>query len=76
MFKAWEGETPKPTRKAGWAPYIEVAIQRVMTCNASLIKKRNSLKGMQVRAHSTKIQLAEIQLQSDPTNKHVHAIIS
>jgi len=55
MLKAWEGETPKPIRKVGWAPCIEAAIQRVMTCNASLIKERNRLKGMQVRAHSTKI---------------------
>jgi len=39
MFKAWEGETPKPLREARWAPWIEVAIQRVMTCNASLVKE-------------------------------------
>jgi hypothetical protein len=67
MLKAWEGKTPKRTREVGWAPWIEAAIQRVMTCNASLIKERNRLKGMQVRVHSRKIQLAEVQLQFDLT---------
>jgi hypothetical protein len=60
MFKAWEGETPKPTREVGWALWIEAAIQRIMTCNVSLIKEHNRLKGMQVRAHSRKIQLAKL----------------
>lgn len=76
MFKAWEGKTPKPTREAGQAPQIEATIQRIMTCNASLIKECNCLKGMQIRVHSRKIQLAEVQLQSDPTNKHVCSILS
>jgi len=31
---------------------------------------------MQVRAHSKKIQLVEVQLQFDPTNKHVRVILS
>jgi hypothetical protein len=73
---SWEGKTPKPTRKAGGAPCIEVAIQRVLTCNVSLVKEHDRLKRMQVRAHSTKIQLAEIQLQFDPTNEHVRAILT
>jgi len=60
MLKAWEGKTPKPSREAGWAPWIETTIQRDITCNASLIKERNHLKGMQVKAHSRKIQLAEV----------------
>jgi hypothetical protein len=60
MLKAWEGETPKPSREAGWAPWIETTIQRDMTCNALLIKEQNHLKGMQVKAHSRKIQLAEM----------------
>jgi hypothetical protein len=55
MLKAWEEMMPKPTREAGWAPWIEAAIQRVMTSNALLIKKRIHLKGRQVRAHSKKI---------------------
>jgi hypothetical protein len=62
MLKVWEGETPKPIKKVGWAPWIEAAIQRVMTCNASLVKQHNCFKGMQVKAHSKKIQLTEVQL--------------
>jgi hypothetical protein len=46
MLKAWEGKMPKPTREVGWAPWIEATIERVMTCNASLLKKHNHLKGM------------------------------
>jgi hypothetical protein len=26
MLKAWEGETPKPTREARWAPWIKATI--------------------------------------------------
>ncbi len=76
MLKAWEGEMPKPIRKVGWAPWIKAAIQRVMTCNVSLVKERNHFKGMQIKAHSKKIQLAEVQLQSNPTNEHICAILS
>ncbi len=76
VLKAWERETSKPTRETRWAPCIEVAIQRVMTCNGSFIKKCNCLKGMQVKAHFKKIQLGEVQLQSDLINEHVCAILS
>ncbi len=76
MLKAWEAEMPKPKKEAGWAPWIKAAIQRVMTCNASLIKEHNSLKGMQVKAHSKKIQLAKVQLQFDLTTEHVRTIFS
>jgi len=55
MLKAWEGEMPKPTREAGWAPWIKLAIQRVMTYNVSFVKERDCFKGMQIKAHSKKI---------------------
>jgi hypothetical protein len=31
---------------------------------------------MQIKAHFRKIQLTEVQLQFDPTNEHVHVILS
>jgi len=31
---------------------------------------------MQIKAHFRRIQLAKMQLQSNPTNKHVHVILS
>jgi hypothetical protein len=69
MIQVWEGETHKPIGDADWAPWLEVVMQRVMAYNAFLTKERNCLKGVQIRAHSKKIQLAKVQLQLDPTNE-------
>jgi hypothetical protein len=38
------------------------------------MKGHNHLKGMQIKAHYKKMKLAEVQLQSTPTNEHVCAI--
>lgn len=75
MFKVWEGEAPKPIEETEWTPWLKAATQRVIVCNAFLLKEQNRLIGTQVKAHSKKIQLAEVQLQSEPTNEHVRGIL-
>ncbi len=75
MLQAWEGETFKPIGDTEWAPWLEATTQRVMACNTLLINERNHLKGAHVRAHSRKIQLAEVQLQLNPMNEHIHDIL-
>ncbi len=62
MLQAWEGELPKPSSDAEWAPWLEVATRRVLVCNARLAKERRCLKGVQVKVHVKKIQLAKEQL--------------
>lgn len=47
-----------------------------MRCNFCLSKERKRAQGACVRACSKKIQLAEIQLQRDPTNEEVRSIFS
>jgi hypothetical protein len=76
MLQAWEGELPKPLNDSEWAPWLEAATRRVFSCNTRLTKERRRLKGAQVRVHAKKIQLAEEQLQRDPTNEQVRDILS
>jgi hypothetical protein len=45
MIQTWEGEMPKPTCYTDWAPWLEVATQRMMAYNALLTKERNCMKG-------------------------------
>jgi hypothetical protein len=47
-----------------------------MRCNAHLSKLRKRTRGACVRACSKKIQLAEVQLETDPTNEEVRGIFS
>jgi len=51
MLKPWEGKMPKPTGEIKWAPWLKVAMQRVMTSNALLIKEWNYIRGTQDMAH-------------------------
>jgi hypothetical protein len=76
MLQAWEGELPKPLNDSEWAPWLEAATRRVLACNTRLVKERRRLRRAQVRVHVKKIQLAEEQLQRDPTNKQVRDILS
>jgi len=76
MLQAWEGELPKPLNDSEWAPWLEAATRRVLACNTRLAKERRRLRGVQVRVHAKKIQLAEEQLQRDPTNEQVREILS
>jgi hypothetical protein len=76
MLQAWEGELPKPLNDSEWVPWLEATIGRVLACNIRLAKERRRLRGVQVRAHAKKIQLAEEQLQRDPTNEQVRDILS
>jgi hypothetical protein len=76
MLQAWEGELPKPLNDSEWAPWLEAATRRVLACNTRLAKERRRLRGAQVRVHVKKIQLAEEQLQRDPTNEQVRDILS
>jgi hypothetical protein len=47
-----------------------------MMCNSRLSKAKKHAQGTCVRACTKKIQLAEIQLQSDPLNEEVRSILS
>jgi hypothetical protein len=47
-----------------------------MVCNNRLAKAKRRLKGAIIRSHIEKINLAEVQLQGDPTNEGVRDILS
>jgi len=47
-----------------------------MSCNNHLTKSKKRLRRATIRTHTKKIQLAEAQLQGDPTNKGVRDILS
>jgi hypothetical protein len=76
MLQAWEGELLKPLNDSEWAPWLEAATRRVLACNTRLTKERCRLRGVQVRVHAKKIQLAEKQLWRDPINEQVRDILS
>jgi hypothetical protein len=48
----------------------------VMSCNNRLAKAKKCLRGATIRANTKKIQLAEAQLQGDPTNEEVRDILA
>jgi hypothetical protein len=60
-----------PSQDFDWPAWLETATGRVMACNARLSKARRRARGACVRANAKKIQLAEVQLQRDPTNIEV-----
>jgi hypothetical protein len=62
--------TPKPTKDTEWAPWLMAATQRVMTCNALLVKERNHLRGVQVRTHSKKIPISRGVTTTKPNLTH------
>jgi hypothetical protein len=74
MLEAWVGIPPP--NDLGLPAWLEAASDTVMRCNARLSKAKKHAKGMCVRTCSKKIQLAEIQLQRDPTNVEVRGILS
>jgi len=76
LLQAWAGDTPTPSNDQGWAPWLEAAIGRVMSCNNHLTKAKKQLRGAMIRTHTKKIQLAEAQLQGDLTNEGVRDILS
>jgi hypothetical protein len=55
MLQAWEGELPKPSSDLEWAPWLEAATKRVLTCNVRLTKERCRMRGVQVKVHAKKI---------------------
>jgi hypothetical protein len=54
---------------------LEAATNRVTQCNRCLAKEKKRAQGTQIRTCSKNIQLAEIQLQRDPTNEEVRNIL-
>jgi len=47
-----------------------------MCCNMRLARTKKRAQGARAKTHSKKVQLAEIQLQRDPTNEEVTDILS
>jgi len=50
-------------------------MERVTNCNKWLVKEKRRAQGARVRSCTKKIQLAEFQLQRDPTNLDVRGIL-
>jgi hypothetical protein len=76
MLQASSGEAARPTTGRDWATWLEEAIGRVVDCNARLAKEKGRARGTRVRSCTKKIQLAEIQLQRDPSNEEVRSLLS
>jgi hypothetical protein len=76
LLKAWSGEAARPSTGRDWAKWLEEAIGRVADCNAKMAKERRRARGKRVRSYIKKIQLAEIQLQRDPSNEEVRGLLS
>jgi hypothetical protein len=51
-------------------------MKRVANCNTWMAKEKRRAQGARVRSYTKKIQLAELQLQRDPTNSEVKGILS
>jgi hypothetical protein len=76
MLEAWNGDQGRPPNDQGWPEWLEAAIGRVTSCNTRLAKDKKRAQGKHVRTHAKKVQLAEIQLQTDPANVEVREILS
>jgi len=76
LLKAWSGEAARSSTGRDWAKWLEEAIGRVADCNAKMAKEKRRVKGTRVRSCTKKIQLAEIQLQRDPSNEEVRGLLS
>ncbi len=76
MLEAWDGDHSRPENEHEWPTWLEAAIGRVMLSNSHLSKEKRRSQGIHIRTHAKKIQLAEIQLQRDPTNAEVRDILS
>jgi hypothetical protein len=71
MLEAWDENRLPPSNDQDWPAWLEAAIGRVMHCNTRLARAKKRAQGTRVRTHAKKIQLAEIQLQRDPSNEEV-----
>jgi len=76
LLKAWSGDLSRPSIGRDWAKWLEEAIKRVAECNARMAKEKKRARGTRVRTCAKKIQLAEIQLQRDPSNEEVRNLLS
>jgi hypothetical protein len=76
MLEAWAGDLLRPTNDQDWPTWLEAAIGRVMHSNTRLVRQKKRIQGMHIKTYAKKIQLAEIQLQSDPSNEGVRDILS
>jgi mannosylglycoprotein endo-beta-mannosidase len=76
MLEAWIGEDPLPTIDQNWAPWLEAATERTTQRNRRLSKERKRAQGAQIRSCTKKILLAEIQLQTNPTDEEIRGILS
>jgi hypothetical protein len=76
MLEAWIGGDSLPTIDQNWAPWLEAAIERTMQCNQRLSKERKRAQGAQIRSCTEKILLAEIQVQTNPTDEEIRGILS
>jgi len=76
LLKAWSGEVARPSTDRDWAKWLEEAIGRVVDCNAKMAKEKRCARGTCIRSCTKKIQLAEIQLQRDPSNEEVKGLLS
>ncbi len=76
MLKAWARDQSCPSNDQDWSVWLEATIRRVMHNNTRLTREKKHTQGAHVRTHAKKIQLAEIQLQRDPSNVEVRNILS
>jgi hypothetical protein len=47
-----------------------------MACNNRLAKVKKRLRGATIRMNTKRVQLAEAQLQNNPTNEEVRGVLS
>jgi hypothetical protein len=79
MWEAWVGNHPllsSLSNDLDWPAWLEAATIRVMLCISRLSKAKKHAHGTCVRACTKKIQLADIQLQKDPSDMEVKGIFS
>jgi hypothetical protein len=76
LLKAWSGNVARPSTGQDWATWLEEAMERVTNYNARMAKEKRRAQGARVRSCTKKIQLAELQLQRDPSNEEVRGILS
>jgi len=76
MLLAWDRDQECPDKDQDWPAWLEAAIGRVTACNTHLAKDKKRAQSKHIRTHAKKVQLAEIQLQTDPTNVETRGILS
>ncbi|CAK9198441.1 unnamed protein product [Sphagnum troendelagicum] len=76
LLNAWSGDAARPSTGRDWAIWLKEAMKRVANCNVMMAREKRRAQGAHVRSCTKKIQLAELQLQRDPTNSKVRGILS